>query len=381
MIPQNQKLNLSGERFIVKYMLNVAPQKVQAIALNICNEQTVEFPPDLVPEGDIKKKIVGQILNILNIDDAHQLVSISYAVETTGFQFVQFLNVIFGNCSLFPGVKIVGIELPELLLKIFKGPRFGTEGLRSLFGAEGRPLIATALKPQGMSGKELSDQAKQFALGGIDIIKDDHGLCDQPFSPFSERVKLCSGAVREANAKTGFKSIYVPNISGPADRIVAWAHQAKEAGAGGLMLSAGLVGWDALKMIAEDDSIGLPLMSHPTFLGSFVTSPESGISHGITFGTLVRLAGVDLSAYPNYGGRFSFSREECREIADAASAPLGSLKKNFPAPGGGMTLERIPEIIDFYRGEVVLLIGGGLHRGEGSLEERCLKLKELVSGR
>ena len=381
MIPQGQKLDFSGERFIVDYSLNVAPEEAESLATNICYEQTVEFPMDLVPEGDIRKKVVGRIEKILEkVDGDHQKVSISYAVEITGFQFVQFLNVIFGNCSLFPGVRIVGLELPDIFLKTFKGPRFGRDGLRKLFGAEGRPLLTTAIKPQGMSSRELADQAGQFALGGIDIIKDDHGLCDQSFSPFSERVKLCSEAVREANEKTGFKSIYMPSISGPADMVFRWAREAKEAGAGGLMLSAGLVGWDTLKVMAEDDSVGLPLMSHPTFMGSFVTSPENGMSHGVVFGTLARLSGADLSVFPNYGGRFSFSREECMEIAHASGAPLGGLKKIFPAPGGGMTLDRIPEIIEFYRDEVALLVGGGLHRGGGNLIDRCLQLRKLVGG-
>ncbi len=380
MIPQNQKLNLSGERFIVDYMLNVSSREVQEFATNICYEQTVEFPADLVPEGDVRDKIVGRILNISKVDEYHQKVVISYAVELTGFQFVQFLNVIFGNCSLLPGVRIVGLTLPDIFLKHFKGPRFGRDGLRKLLKAEGRPLLTTAIKPQGMSSRELADQARQFALGGIDIIKDDHGLCDQEFSPFSERVRLCSEAVLEANAKTGFNSIYIPSISGPADRINEWARFAKEAGAGGLMLSAGLVGWDTLRSVAENDSIALPVISHPTFMGSFVTSPENGISHGILFGTLARMAGADLSVYPNYGGRFSFSREECDEIAAASGMELGTLNSLFPAPGGGMTIERIPEIIEFYKGEVALLVGGGLHRGEGSLKESCLNLRKLVCG-
>lgn len=54
-------------------------------------------------------------------------------------------------------------------------------------------------------------------LGGMDFIKDDHGLSDQPTSPFDDRLQACVDAVGAANAKTGFRSIYVPSIrsSGP----------------------------------------------------------------------------------------------------------------------------------------------------------------------
>jgi len=31
----------------------------------------------------------------------------------------------------------------------------------------------------GLTNKELAELASKFALGGIDIIKDDHGLANQ----------------------------------------------------------------------------------------------------------------------------------------------------------------------------------------------------------
>jgi ribulose-bisphosphate carboxylase large chain len=39
------------------------------------------------------------------------------------------------------------------------------------------------------------------------------------------------------------------------------------------------------------------------------------------------------------------------------------MKPIFPSPGGGMTLERIPEIANFFGNDTFLLIGGALHRG------------------
>ncbi len=65
-------------------------------------------------------------------------------------------------------------------------------------------------------------------------------------------------------------------------------------------------------------------MGHPAFLGSYSASPTSGIAHGKLYGTLMRLAGADLSVYPNYGGRFSFSRDECREVAASLTDPLAT---------------------------------------------------------
>jgi ribulose-bisphosphate carboxylase large chain len=67
----------------------------------------------------------------------------------------------------------------------------------------------------GLSSKELADLAYQFVLGGMDIIKDDHGLSDQSCAPFDERVRLCAAAVQKGIKETGRPCLYVPNITAP----------------------------------------------------------------------------------------------------------------------------------------------------------------------
>jgi len=96
----------------------------------------------------------------------------------------QLLNVIFGNTSMQPGIQVRRLDLPESITRTFKGPRFGSAGLRERLNVHDRPLLATALKPMGMNATDLADRAYAFALGGIDLIKDDHGLANQVFCPF-----------------------------------------------------------------------------------------------------------------------------------------------------------------------------------------------------
>ncbi|MEN8114851.1 MAG: ribulose 1,5-bisphosphate carboxylase large subunit, partial [Actinomycetota bacterium] len=97
--------------------------------------------------------------------------------------------------------------------------------------------------------------------------------------------------------------------------------------------------------------------------GGFVSSPMGGIAHDVLYGTIMRFAGADLSIFPNYGGRFSFSETECASIADACRRPIDGIRPILPAPGGGMTMDRVGEIVEFYGNDVALLIGGDLHRG------------------
>ena len=379
MIFPQTSLKLSGDRFTVIYRLTgndetEARNKAEAI----CLEQTVEVPLHLLANGPIRADVVGRIESFTALTGNHFEAAISYATETVGSELTQLLNVVFGNSSMQPGIRVERILLPDNLLRQFKGPRFGRAGLRSLLKTDNRPLLCTALKPMGLSAKALADLARQIALGGIDIIKDDHGLANQSFAPFQERMKRCAAAVNEGSQKSGYRSIYVPNITGPANRIIERAFEAKQAGAGGVMLAPGLTGPDALRQLAEDDSFALPIFSHPAWQGSLTAHPQQGVSHRVVFGLLPRLAGADATIYVNYGGRFSFSRQACRDIVEETATVMGNLKPIFPTPGGGMTLARLPEMLAFYGNDVILLIAGGLYGHGPNLQENCRQFREFV---
>jgi len=348
------------ERFRITYHVGGTEGEAYSKALDLCVEQTVEFPRDLLPEGFIKDDLVARIESFVPDWPTGSRVSISFAVDTIATEFTQLLNVIFGNISILPGYRVEELVLPESIIKNYRGPRFGRIGLRSKLGIAKRPLLFTALKPMGLSSSQLADLAYKFALGGIDIIKDDHGLTNQTFAPFTERVKLCAEAVQKANQETGRRSIYVANVTAPIDDIFNRAKYAQEQGAGGLLVAPGLVGFDTMRKLADDDEIALPIISHPAFLGSFVTSPEQGVSHFVLFGQMMRLAGADAVIYPNYGGRFSFSRPDCKSIVTGTSIPMGHLKSIFPCPGGGMSVSNIPDLMQVYGHDVAFLIGGGL---------------------
>ena len=134
-----------------------------------------------------------------------------------------------------------------------------------------------------------------------------------------------------------------------------------------------------MRAIADDDTIALPISSHPAFYGSLVTSPENGMSHYVVYGQLQRLAGADSSIYPNFGGRFAFSEQECRTIVAGCSDPMGHFKPIYATPGGGMNMNSIPHMRDVYGKDVIYLIGGGLHRHSNDLVANAKHFIHLVS--
>lgn len=369
---------LSGERFRVVYHLTGDEAAARAKAEDIIIEQTIEFPAELAPQGDIREHIFGRIESFDALDGGGYAAVISYANEVAGSDLVQFLNVVYGNISIKPGIRVIRFDLPASKLAEFRGPRFGRQGIRDLVKVYDRPLMCSALKPMGLPPADIAQMAYEFALGGLDLIKDDHGLADQAFGLFRERVERCTEAVAKANQQTGLNCLYLPNVTTRADLVLEYTQFARAVGAGGVLICPGLTGFDVMRTLADDDNLALPIMSHPSFYGVYATSPNNGFAHGALYGQLQRLAGADMSVYPNFGGRFSFSVDECQSIAAATEAPLGDLKPIFPAPGGGITMETMPRIRGVYGKDVVYLVGGGLHRHSKDLTQNVRYFLSLI---
>lgn len=354
-----------SDRLVITY--DIAGSSPREVVDAIRVEQTIEFPYDLAPDW-IQQTVVGRVE-----DEDGSRITVSYAAEVCGGGLVQLLNVVWGNVSLFEGVRVVGLELPAGVLADLPGPRFGVEGLRELLAAPERALVATALKPMGRSAAELAADARVIASAGFDVVKDDHGLSDQPWARWESRVARCAEAVAQANADTGGQTLYMPSLNVPSTELLERAYRAKELGAGALLVLPGLVGFDGLRALAADDDLALPLMTHPSMLGSHVVNAGQGIRHGLLLGLLCRVAGADMCIFPNLGGRFSFTPEQCADIRDECARELPGVPAAWPTPGGGMTLERVTEQLDFYGRDVTLLIGGALHRGDLATNARSVR--------
>ncbi|AQZ50923.1 RuBisCO large subunit C-terminal-like domain-containing protein [Martelella mediterranea] len=367
-----------ANRFSAGYLISDADyETAKQRALNITVEQTVEIPRDIVPAGYVEDEILGR-LEALEAADGGYIAEISYSLDDVGGDFLQLLNVLFGNSSILSKTRLVWMKPCDGLEAITPGPRFGRAGFYDLAGVSSGPLLMSAIKPVGLSTAELARLAGDFARGGMDFVKDDHGLVDQKTAPFSERLAACVDAIGEANAKTGFRTRFIPNITAEGGRTIERAYEAKEKGAGGVMLAPALAGYDIARQLAADADFGLPVISHPAFSGANVVGGDCGFSHRFYFGTLQRLMGVDATVYPNFGGRFGFSRDECLSIVDGCSEAFSNIKPILPAPGGGMTFERVPEMKAAYGKDVVYLIGGALIRERATLADACKRLAEAV---
>ncbi|MBI1386992.1 MAG: cupin domain-containing protein [bacterium] len=341
------------------YDLTCDATEVEGFSKDIAYEQTVEVPESLVPP-EIRDRVVGKIQSITPISESPAAFRtvIDYPASHIGGQWPQLLNLIYGNISLKKNIRLTGLEFPDSFLSTIYGPNYGIDGIRKRLGVYGRPLLSTALKPYGSKPEVFAEMAKKFALGGGDLIKDDHNLHEDSFDDFTRRALMCRDAVLEAEKTTGRPTLYFPNVMAPVEeleRALAFLHRE---GFFGILISPFAVGLDMFRYLVEKYPICY--MAHPSFTGAHFFDDRHGIAHGVFLGTMFRMLGADVSIFPNYGGRFSFTRQDCHDICDRLREPLGDLASAFPAPAGGMKFDNIPTMSADFGVETVYLIGGAL---------------------
>ena len=360
------------ERLIATYHVRSDAAAIAARAYGIAVEQSVEMPVEGIDDPGVLEGIVGRVEDIADLGDGRFAVRIGLAVATTGPEAGQLFNMLFGNSSIQDDVTLEAVELPESVVSAFPGPNLGIAGLRARVGAAGRALTCGALKPQGLPPELLAALAARMARGGMDYIKDDHGLADQAYSPFAARVEAVAVALQRVADAGGRLTRYVPSLSGNLDDMRRQVGHALARGVDCFLIAPVIAGMATFAtLVREFPQAGF--MTHPTLSGIARIAPP------LFYGRLFRLIGADAVVYPNHGGRFGYSPSTCAALAAAARADWGHVKPCLPVPAGGMTLARVGEMLDFYGPDTIVLIGGALLATRERLTEEVAAFTAAVA--
>lgn len=365
------------------YRLTCLGAEVERLSRDIALEQTVEVPDALISCPALREAVVGRVISISNVgrpesDSAPSQfdVQIDYPADLASSGLGALINLIYGNISLKQCIRLRDLNLPNSLLASYGGPNLGGDGLRQTLGVFGRPLLATALKPRGSTPEQLAQRAFEFAAGGGDLVKDDHNLADSSYEAFCKRVELCQSAVLKGSEQTGRTCLYFPNLASPVAELERRAEFLVRLGVRGVLIAPLIVGLDQVRHLA--DKYPLAFMAHPTFAGAYFHDGSHGIDPGLLLGTLFRLAGCDATVYPNLGGRFSFTAEDCQQIDRRSLAPLGKLRTALPAPAGGMSYDNLDQMARDRGQDSIFLIGGALLGDSADLRSSTARFLDRI---
>ena len=342
----------------VTYQATDPDRDPSILAENIAREQSLELTRALIPEA-IAERLLGRVLTVQAIDEKRWQLEIEYPVELASGQIGQLLQLVYGNVSFYPRIRLQALELPDALLNALPGPRSGISGIRDWVGVDDRALLMTVLKPRGSAPEALAGLALAFARGGGDIIKDDQNLVEADLDAFRKRVSACAAAIAGAAEATGRRCLYLPHVAGSGDHLQRQLDVICELGLGGVVLCTWVMGLETAASAARERD--LMWLSHPAVAGTFTEPHDRGIAGPVLLGTLVRAAGADISIFPGQGGRIrSGSADEVDRTCQALTGPLGFLRSALPCFGGGKTLQHAPEAASAHGPDCAILVGGDL---------------------
>ncbi|WP_127530699.1 2,3-diketo-5-methylthiopentyl-1-phosphate enolase [Paenibacillus kobensis] len=341
-------------------------KKAQGIAVGLTVGSWTELPEAKKAEME---KHLGKVVSVTahepeGLEPGQRYADIQIAYPDVNFSrdIPALLVTIFGKLSMDGRVKLIDIDVSPEFQSAFPGPKFGLQGVRDLVGVHNRPLLMSIFK--SVIGHDLSGLEEQFyrqALGGVDLIKDDEILFENPLTPLVKRVETCMRAARKAKETTGQELLYAVNLTGPTSKLRDNALTAIGAGANALLFNVLSYGYDALHELSADPAINVPIAAHPAMAGAFYQSPYYGIAAPVLLGKLMRLAGADLILFPSPYGSVVMPKEENMAVRDVLLDTSSSLRRSFPVPSAGIHPGLVPLILRDFGTDVVVNAGGGVH--------------------
>ena len=279
-------------------------------------------------------------------------------------QLPMMLTATIGNISMVPNFKLLDLRMPKATLDQYNGPRFGLDGWWKALGLKkGRPLLNNMIKP--CSGYPLEVGAKLFkeaAMGGCDVIKDDELIANMRYNDAVKRVKAYMKIEKEVFEETGEHTLYTVNVTDRLPRMFDLAKRCVDAGVNAMMVNYLAVGPEAMRGLADDPAINVPILAHMDLAGAYFMSPYQGISSPIIFGKIPRLCGADAIVLPfSLGGKAMYMHERFMTVTRNLTYPFGKLKPTMPMPSGGITPANVPDLVNTTGKDIMIGSGGGIH--------------------
>jgi ribulose-bisphosphate carboxylase large chain len=350
---------------------------------------------------DVKtmNKEIGKILSpkVFSISSKKNRIKIAYPIEL--FELGNLPNILSSVGGNVYGMKSVeglfweDVNIPERMLKSFKGPRFGISGVRKYLKVYDRPLVGTIVKPKvGLTSEQHADIAYYSWLGGCDIVKDDENLGSQSFNNFYKRIKLTLRAMRRAEKKTGERKVYLANCTAETEEMKKRIKFVEDNGGNYIMLDILTLGWAALQTARNFTK--LPIHAHRAGHAMFdriENKDKKGFGMSMeVIAQLARMVGVDTLHIGTAYGKMSGSKDEVLHIEEEMERRFTKETKNyldqkwynvkpvFGVASGGVYPGIVPEIMGFMGKDIVLQAGGGIHGHPFGTEAGARAMRQAV---
>ncbi|MBO5669035.1 MAG: ribulose 1,5-bisphosphate carboxylase large subunit [Candidatus Methanomethylophilaceae archaeon] len=319
---------------------------------------------------------------VLSIDG--NLTRIAFPVEDFSIDIggvPQILSVIAGNLFGLESVSKLRLEdvfFPKAIQEMYRGPKFGVDGMRKLLDRPDKPLVGTIVKPKiGLSPKDTAEYVYEAGAGGLTNSKDDETLTNQKFCPIEDRTVAVAEALDRLESE-GHKMMHAINVSTNGDRIVELAEKVQSWGAKELMVDVITCGFGAVQALAEDPSIKVPIHVHRTMHGAFTRDPLHGIAM-LPITKLVRMCGGDALHIGTLGvGKMSGDPKADLSNLNACLDSTGGYRTVMPVLSGGVYPGMIGRMVQIAGKNVQVQAGGGVSGHPGGVRKGAMAMCQAI---
>ena len=361
---------------ICDFYVDPVSQPIDVIAGGVAAESSVGTWTELTTEKPYIKEKAATVFEINGND-----VRIAYPIELfEPGNMPNILSSVAGNVfglEDIANLRLNDINFPEELVKSFKGPEHGIDGVRKLTGVYDRPLVGTIVKPKlGLIVKDHAKVAYESWLGGCDVVKDDENLSSQKFNPFEERVISTLEKRDRAESETGEKKVYLINVTAEVELMKKRAQFVEDIGGRYMMIDILTTGWSSLQTM-RDAGFKLIIHAHRAGHAAYTRSHKHGINM-VVLARVSRLLGVDQLHVGTAVGKMAETREEVIANKEACVEPWGDIKPVLPVASGGLHPGMVPKLVEFFGKDTVIQAGGGIHGHPDGTVKGAVALRQAV---
>lgn len=353
-------------------LFRVEPNKIsiKEAAATVALESSVGTWTD-VHEKSYVRKLGAKVFSIKG-----NMVKIAYPSQLfEGGNAPNILSSIAGNIFGMKAVRnlrLEDIQIPQKLLRTFKGPKYGIQGIRKMLKIKDRPLIGTIVKPKlGLKTKDHAKIAYESWVNGIDVTKDDENLSSQSFNKFEQRLARTLEKQNQAEEQTGEKKAYLVNVTAETKEMMQRAQLVEDLGGKYVMIDIVTAGFSALQTLREAD-FKLGIHAHRAMHAAFTRNEKHGISM-MVLADFARLIGVDQLHIGTAIGKLEgdielvselneeMERKTVKETKKRLSQNWGRIKPVLSVSSGGLHPGHVPYLVKHLGKDLVMQFGGGLH--------------------
>lgn len=347
---------------------------IEEAAGRVASESSIGTWTTLTTMTSDLRKLMAKVYEIKD----NGLIKIAYPIDLFEVNSVpQILSSVAGNVfgmRAIKALKLIDIKFPKPIVKAFRGPQFGIQGVRDKLKIYGRPITATVVKPKvGLDTERYAKVAYEILSGGVDLLKDDENLTSQNFNPFMKRIDAIMKVIDKVERETGEKKGYLVNITAETKEMIRRAKVVADYGNCFVMIDILTTGWAALQTLRNKlEDLKLAIHAHRAFHAAFTRNPDHGMSMLIV-AKLARLIGVDHIHIGVPVGKMeakakdvlTIQREITTDVFESEDDTLYrqnwyGLKPVFPVASGGLHPGLLPQVVKLMGIDIIVQVGGGV---------------------